>query len=99
MPQNKVLNTIRIGIIGDFNPNFRPHLATNKALEHAAERMSANIKIGWLPTQFLLDLESQKALKEFDGLWASPGSPYKSMEGALRAIRFAREQNRPFLGT
>jgi len=28
-----------------------------------------------------------------------PASPYRSMDGALRAIRFARETGRPFLGT
>jgi CTP synthase (UTP-ammonia lyase) len=28
-----------------------------------------------------------------------PASPYRSTDGALRAIRFAREQGRPFLGT
>ena len=28
-----------------------------------------------------------------------PGSPYRDIDGALRAIRFAREQGRPFLGT
>jgi len=28
-----------------------------------------------------------------------PGSPYASIDGALRAIRFAREHGRPFLGT
>jgi len=28
-----------------------------------------------------------------------PASPYTSMEGALDAIRYARESRRPFLGT
>jgi CTP synthase (UTP-ammonia lyase) len=35
----------------------------------------------------------------FDGLWCVPGSPYASMEGALNAIRQARESGLPFLGT
>jgi CTP synthase (UTP-ammonia lyase) len=34
-----------------------------------------------------------------DALWCVPGSPYASMAGALAAIRRAREQARPFLGT
>src|SRR5690606_14919504 len=36
---------------------------------------------------------------DFDALWCVPGSPYRSMDGALRAIRAARESGRPFLGT
>jgi CTP synthase (UTP-ammonia lyase) len=35
----------------------------------------------------------------FDGLWCVPGSPYNSMDGALRAIQSARASGRPFLGS
>ena len=35
----------------------------------------------------------------FSGLWCVPASPYRSMEGALLAIRYARESGVPFLGT
>ena len=35
----------------------------------------------------------------FSGLWCVPTSPYRSMEGALLAIRYARESGVPFLGT
>src|SRR5205809_607084 len=38
-------------------------------------------------------------LELFHGIWCVPGSPYRSMDGALRANRFARENGRPFLGT
>jgi CTP synthase (UTP-ammonia lyase) len=38
-------------------------------------------------------------LTEFSGFWIAAGSPYKSMVGALSAIRMAREQRIPLLGT
>jgi CTP synthase (UTP-ammonia lyase) len=38
-------------------------------------------------------------LEEFDGIWCVPASPYANTDGALEAIRFARESGRPFLGT
>jgi CTP synthase (UTP-ammonia lyase) len=38
-------------------------------------------------------------LSGFDAIWAVPGSPYESAEGALAAIRTVREQRIPFLGT
>ncbi len=90
---------IRIGIIGDFDPQFRPHTATNDALHHAADRLAVALEARWLPTPPLLDPDSQRELEACDGLWASPGSPYRSLEGALRAIRFARERNWPFFAT
>lgn len=91
--------TVRIGIIGDFEPTRRSHLATNAALRHAAERLAADLEVCWLPTPSFVESTDQKALEACDGLWASPGSPYRSMEGALRAIRFARARNWPFVGT
>jgi CTP synthase (UTP-ammonia lyase) len=38
-------------------------------------------------------------LKGFDALWIAPGSPYKSLIGALNAIRYAREHDVPLLAT
>src|SRR6202030_1753392 len=42
---------------------------------------------------------AKKPLESFDGLWASPGSPYKSFDGMLKGIEFARRRDWPFLGT
>jgi CTP synthase (UTP-ammonia lyase) len=90
---------IKIGIIGDFNPNSRYHLATNESLVHAGRAMGVTVDSSWLPTESLDVEASKKTLERFDGLWCSPGSPYKNMTGALKAIEFARERGWPFIGT
>jgi CTP synthase (UTP-ammonia lyase) len=90
---------VRIGIIGDFNPESRYHLATNAALEHAAKALSCPLEITWIPTPDLAGSQVDTVLSDFDGLWCSPGSPYASMDGALAGIRFAREKGKPFIGT
>jgi len=94
-----VAETVRIGILGDFNPEFRSHHATNDALQHAATKLDLRVESEWLPTPSLLELEAQKTLESYDGLWASAGSPYKSMDGMLAGIEFARRRDWPFLGT
>ena len=38
-------------------------------------------------------------LEMFDGIWCVPASPYANTDGALDAIRVARERRVPFLGT
>ena len=43
--------------------------------------------------------DAQKKLESFDGIWAAPGSPYKSFDGMLKGIEFARRRDWPFLGT
>jgi CTP synthase (UTP-ammonia lyase) len=91
-------NTLRIGIIGDFEPTRRSHIATNAALRHAAKHLALDVAVCWLPTLSLAE-STERQLEACDGLWASPGSPYRSLEGSLRAIRFARQRNWPFVGT
>ena len=90
---------VRIGILGDFNPEFRSHNATNDALQHAARKLGMEVQSEWIPTSSLTQPASEKNLESFDGLWASPGSPYKSFEGMLKGIQFARVHDWPFLGT
>jgi len=94
-----VSDTVRIGIIGDFNTEFRSHHATNDAIQHTASKLKLKVESEWLPTPALASSEGRKILESFDGLWASPGSPYKSMEGMLKGIEFARTRDWPFLGT
>jgi len=94
-----VSDTVRIGIIGDFNTEFRSHHATNDAIQHAASKLKINVESDWIPTSALVAPDDRKILESYDGLWASPGSPYKSMEGMLKGIEFARTRDWPFLGT
>src|SRR6202167_415696 len=94
-----VSEPVRIGILGDFNPEFRSHHATNDSLQHAARKLKLQVESVWLPTPSLLEPAAAATLDSFDGLWASPGSPYKSFDGMLTRIQFARAHERPFLAT
>jgi CTP synthase (UTP-ammonia lyase) len=94
-----VADTVRIGILGDFNPEFRSHHATNDALQHAATKLEFKLDSEWIPTPSVLQPATQKKLESFDGLWASPGSPYQSADGMLKGIEFARRRDWPFLAT
>lgn len=90
---------IRIGIIGDFEPAYHSHFATNAALYDAATRLKVPLEMRWMPTPALEGPAANKILRRWDGLIASPGSPYKSFDGMLRGIAFAREYDWPFVGT
>jgi CTP synthase (UTP-ammonia lyase) len=94
-----VSDAVRIGILGDFNPDFRSHHATNEALQHASAKLNLPVESGWISTPSVLEPNAQKMLESFDGIWAAPGSPYKSFDGMLKGIEFARRRDWPFLGT
>lgn len=88
----------RVGLIGDFNESVMAHRAIPKALAMAGEAEGCAMEGVWLPTESI-GLRDEKQFTRFDGLWCVPASPYKSMEGALWGIQFAREKGLPFLGT
>jgi CTP synthase (UTP-ammonia lyase) len=90
---------VMIGIVGDFTPEYRSHQAINASIGHAAKRSELDVEFRWLPTPSLLDPASVEALQEFDGLWAASGGPYKSFQGMLNGIEFARSRDWPFVGT
>ncbi|WP_339449628.1 CTP synthase C-terminal region-related (seleno)protein [Pseudomonas sp. EA_5y_Pfl2_R50] len=88
--------SIRIALIGDYDPQVTAHQAIPVALGLVAEHFDLSVQFEWLATE---QIRADTPLAPFDGFWCVPASPYRSEDGALRAIRFAREQLRPFLGT
>jgi len=89
---------LKVGIIGDYNPDLRYHIATEEALDHAAALLSISLRSSWISTLSLEKDSGINILKPFHALWCAPGD-YKSMNGALQAIKFAREQGWPFIST
>lgn len=87
---------VTIGLVGDRNDSVPAHVAIPLALENAAAAVGIAAAYEWVPTQ---RIRSASRVAAYDGLWCVPASPYRSMEGALLAIRCAREGRIPFLGT
>jgi CTP synthase (UTP-ammonia lyase) len=87
---------VTVGLIGDRNDSVPAHQAIPLALENAAGTLGIGVAYEWVPTE---RIRSASRVASFDGLWCVPASPYRSMEGALLAIRCAREGRIPFLGT
>lgn len=95
---SKKKNSMRIAIIGEFNENFRPHVATNEAIEHARNFLNLEFQVNWVSTEYV-ESNLDEVLLNYNGFWIAPGSPYKSMKGALDLIKYTRENNIPTIGT
>lgn len=89
---------MKLAIIGDFDPSFRPHVATNEAIEHVKRYLKIDVQADWIPTASIIS-NFKSILSDYKGFWIAPGSPYKSMEGALEVIKYARLNDIPTLGT
>jgi len=94
-----VSDAVRIGILGDYDADSPTLPTIDKSLQHASAKLNLAIESQWIPTPSLVEPNTQKILESFDGIWAAPGSPYKSFDGMLKGIEFARRRDWPFLGT
>lgn len=88
---------MKIGIVGDYNPEYPSQLATSNALIHSSKKLGICIEHEWVPTDSIPN--QMPAIKEtYQGFWVAPGIP-NSVDGVLNIIKFARENNVPLLGT
>jgi CTP synthase (UTP-ammonia lyase) len=93
-----VRSRIRIGLIGDHDSTVTAHRAIPRALALAATDARVDLDAEWVHTSTIPDAPGD-TLARYDGIWCVPASPYANTDGALRAIRYARERGIPFLGT
>jgi CTP synthase (UTP-ammonia lyase) len=94
-----VADSVRIAILGDFDPKSPNLPAIEKSLQHASAKLNQPLESRWIATLSLREQKAGKMLESFDGIWAAPGSPYQSFDGMLKGIEFARRRDWPFLGT
>jgi CTP synthase (UTP-ammonia lyase) len=78
----------KIAALGDRDTAYLTHREVDAAMRLAP----ADIEIRWLPTD-------GARIDAFDGVWVLPGTPYRDEGAVYAAIRFAREQGMPILGT
>ncbi|MBT1690047.1 CTP synthase C-terminal region-related (seleno)protein [Dawidia soli] len=91
------MKPIHIALIGDFNEKKHTHLALNTCVEHCQGKLHFPVKTSWIPTTAIPD--PAELLRDYNGLWITPGSPYVNDEAVYDVIRWARESNFPLLGT
>lgn len=85
----------KIAIIGDYNSELKPHIATDESITHSCRYLNLNITADWVSTVGI----DNNLFAKYSGIWVAPGSPYKNIENVIWAIKQARENNFPCLGT
>jgi len=84
--------------IGDYSLTDS-YISINQALKHAGANLSTAVDISWVDAKKLERSSSEvEGLAQFDGIVIPGGFGATGVEGKVGAIRFARENNIPFLG-
>ncbi len=91
--------TLRIAIAGKYTKLSDAYISVVESLKHAGYNNDAQIDIKWINSEDCIDYEKAKeALSDVDGLVVPGGFGIRGIEGKLNVIRYARENNLPFLG-
>jgi CTP synthase len=87
-----------IGLVGKYVSLHDAYLSVAEALRHAGFYHSSAITIEWINSEEVTRSNVQELLKDVDGILVPGGFGDRGIEGKIEAIRYARENNIPFLG-
>ena len=89
----------RVAIAGKYTELSDAYISVVESLKHAGYEHNANIEIKWIASEKCTDLlKAHDELKDTDALVVPGGFGVRGIEGKLNVIRYARENNLPFLG-
>lgn len=88
---------IRIGMVGKYVDLTESYKSLIEALNHAGIHNKTKVQIEYIDSE---EIESKgtDCLKDLDAILVPGGFGKRGTEGKIQAIRYAREQNIPYLG-
>ncbi len=86
---------VKIGMVGKYVDLTESYKSLNEALYHGGFACASEVRIEYFDSEKLVDT---KVLSELDGILVPHGFGSRGVEGKIRAIQYARENDVPFLG-
>lgn len=87
--------SVRVALVGDYRASAVAHQAIPPAVQLAAHHLNLNVTADWIATPEI----HLPAFTDYDAIWVVPGSPYQNDAGVFATIQWARENDKPFLGS
>ncbi len=89
---------VTVGLVGKYVDLPDAYLSVAEALRHGAVANGVNLDLKWIPSEELTGMLAGGFLEDLDGIVVPGGFGGRGVEGKIAAIRFARENQVPFLG-
>ena len=91
--------TLRIAIAGKYTKLSDAYISVVESLKHAGYANSSAIEIKWINSEDCVDYaQCKKQLSDVNAVVVPGGFGVRGIEGKLNVIKYARENNMPFLG-
>ena len=89
---------VEIGLIGKYVELQDSYKSILESFIHAGAANQVKVKVRFIHSEHLNMGNLEKKLEGLDGILVAPGFGERGIEGKIKAVRFTRENNIPFLG-
>jgi len=90
---------VKVALVGKYAGLVDSYVSMNEAFRHAGAACQAKVTVDYIEAETLeRDPNAIMRLKNYDGIFIPYGFGPRGTEGKMKAIRFARDNDVPFLG-
>lgn len=95
----KPKRNVKIAIAGKYTNLSDAYISVVESLKHAGAANDTGIDIKWIASEECTDMDkAEEMLGDVDGIVVPGGFGFRGIEGKINVVRYARENNIPFLG-
>jgi CTP synthase len=91
-------NNVKIALVGKYVELHDAYISVVEALSHGGYANDANVEIKWVNAESIETGDVNAILEGVDGILVPGGFGDRGIEGKISAIKWARENKKPFLG-
>ncbi len=96
---NSMTGEVKLAIVGKYTHLEDSYTSIRESIKHAAIECGCNVNTTWIDAELIEDdPDAVKCLTEYDGILVPGGFGKRGIEGKITAIRYARENDIPYLG-
>jgi len=89
---------VDVAIVGKYVRLNDAYLSVIEALRHGAVPLNAAVNIRWINSEDIETFGAERFLKDVHAIVVPGGFGHRGIDGKIAAVKYAREQNIPFLG-
>lgn len=94
---NKSAGTVRVAMVGKYMDLLDAYKSLNEALQHAGIQTHVKVEVDYIDAEDI-ERDGTAQLEAADAILVPGGFGDRGVEGKISAVRFARENNIPFMG-
>ena len=95
---NQIDKKVKIAIVGKYVQLHDAYISVAESLKHGGYVNGVEVEIDYIDADMVNEKNAEEILKEENGILVPGGFGNRGIDGKISAIKYARENNIPFLG-